>query len=165
MGDPWLWDIEHNKVEKLFDTAGCDCVAASPNGQRLAIGRGDHDVEVWDIDTKKLLYRFSGHKGRLASIRFLPNQRYLIAGGVDGRIIIWDCQTGREVLRKVNLGHLANTIVPLPDGRQVASFGCWYAKDVPNPVEGDYAVRLWQLPESVWPQSNPSPTEAGRVNK
>jgi WD40 repeat protein len=105
---------------------------------------------------------------------FLPNQRHVISGGTDGRIILWDRQTGREVARKEGLGHLANAVVPLPDGRHVVSFGGWYdgeelgpglAGSKPSPLAGDNAFRLWLLPESVWPGPASQPLAIEEIHR
>jgi hypothetical protein len=147
------WDLAGGEVETTWPTFGCDSIAVSGDGSTLVTSRWDGALQTWDRGNGEPIRRFSGHTQKVTSIAFLPNQRYLISGGADGRIIIWDRQTGREVARKEELGHLANTVLPLPDGRHAVSFGRWYDGKEPNPVEGDRDIRLWRLPESVWPKA------------
>jgi WD40 repeat protein/tRNA A-37 threonylcarbamoyl transferase component Bud32 len=147
-----LWDIASGEVETKWPTFGCGGMAISADGGTLATSRWDKAIQTWDMDSGEPIRRFNGHTQHVVSVQFLPNQRYLISGGTDGRLILWDHDTGREVARKENVGHLANTVLPLPDGRHAVSFGWRFNEAEPNPLAGDYGIRLWRLPESVWPQ-------------
>ena len=44
----------------------------SPKGDKIAAGSGDRSVVVWDVDSKKLLYKLPGHKGTVNDVRFRP---------------------------------------------------------------------------------------------
>lgn len=45
----------------------------SPNGDKVGAGGGDGSVAVWELDTKKLLYKLPGHRGTVNDMRFSPN--------------------------------------------------------------------------------------------
>ena len=85
-------------------------------------------------------------------MEFLPGDKYLISGSNDGTIRIWDVQTGEELARVEGLGHLAQAVRVMPDGKHAVSFGnsIAYLK-TPDPLAGDFDIRVWRLPESVWP--------------
>ncbi|MCH8962441.1 MAG: mechanosensitive ion channel, partial [Bacteroidetes bacterium] len=67
---------------------------------------------------------------------------------------VWNVADGREVCRVEHEAHYPMFLAFSPNGRQVVSGGGWYKK-------GDRAVRLWQLPESVWPQASAAIAEPG----
>ncbi len=110
-------------------------------------------MQVWDTTTWKELRRFDGHTEKITSVQFFSNERYIISGSSDGRNIIWDRQTGGEVTRIEGLGHLANCVLPDLDGGQLASFRNWDNQTVVS-GKNDFHIRLWQLPESVWPKES-----------
>src|SRR5690606_67375 len=76
---------------------------------------------------------------------------YLLSGSEDGSIRLWDSRTGKEIARREGLKHLANCVLPLPDGRSAVSFGAWYLGETPDPQTSDWGVHVWRLPQRVWP--------------
>ncbi len=148
-----FWNLETGQVEDKCRTANYSAFFRFSKDEKTlvtgSIGQSQGSIQVWDTTTWKELRRFDGHTEKICSVEFLPNERYIISGSSDGRIILWDRQTGEEVTRIEGLGHLANSALPILDGRQVASFGAW------NGAEGnldstDFDIRIWRLPESVW---------------
>lgn len=45
----------------------------SPTGSMIGAGSGDGSVVVWEVETKKLLYKLPGHRGTVNDMRFSPN--------------------------------------------------------------------------------------------
>lgn len=172
------WNLKTGVVESKLKIRGASCasLSLSSDESRLLVGAKafgmdegrdnprDHTVQVWSTANWREVQRFIGHTTTVTSVEFLPGERYILSGGSDGRIIIWDRQTGREVTRKENLGHLTNAVLPILDGRQAASFGQWYdVKDAPDPLADDYDIWLWNLPESVGPQQSAAAITLGRT--
>ena len=52
---------------------------------------------LYDIETKKLLYTTSRHKGDLESVCVDDNNHYIVTGGTDGKTYVWSLETGRLV--------------------------------------------------------------------
>lgn len=164
------WNLETSQIETKLTLKGMACISLrlSRDGKTLLIGskaygadegRGnpaDNTVQVWDTTTWREVQRFTGHTYSVTSVEFLPNERCIVSGGSDGRIILWDRETGKEIARQENLGHLANSVKPVLDGTQVASYGQWYDnKAVANPMQDDFAIRIWRLPEIVQETASP----------
>ena len=55
-------------------------------GHRLCDGR----AKLWDASSGKELHDFSGHEGKVLSISFSRDGRWLATGGEDGRVIVRD---------------------------------------------------------------------------
>ena len=64
----------------------------------------------------------TGHEGTIYGIEFIPNSCLLLSGGQDGKIRLWDIQTGAEKL----IGMLSDSVTSVtssPDSNSLAA-GC-----------------------------------------
>lgn len=60
----------------------------STNNKLLASGGWDGNILIWDIDNQSLIKSINGHSEKISSVFF--NQEYLISGGNDKTIKIWN---------------------------------------------------------------------------
>ncbi|KAI8057333.1 hypothetical protein BDF22DRAFT_740869 [Syncephalis plumigaleata] len=74
------------------------CLAISGDGQYLAAGEIGHRprILIWDLKTHHLVKQLRGHRFGVLSIRFSPNNKYLISCGFqhDGFIYVWQWRQG-----------------------------------------------------------------------
>ena len=75
-----------------LSTVNATSLAFSPDGTRIAVGMGGRQptVQIWDVETRKPIATFTGHKRNIESLAFSPNSRLLASGGSDGVIYLWD---------------------------------------------------------------------------
>lgn len=69
----------------------------SPNNELLAAS-SDNDVYLYDVKTRNLVHTFSGHQEEVSSIVFNADGSWLISGGFDGVINIWDVNKFEQVM-------------------------------------------------------------------
>lgn len=80
-------------------------VAYSPDGQYAIAGDLDRKLVLWDMTTYEQVKVFpaddretediiEGHTNYLRIARFTPDGERIISGGADGRIIVWNVETG-----------------------------------------------------------------------
>jgi WD40 repeat protein/tRNA A-37 threonylcarbamoyl transferase component Bud32 len=95
-------------------------VAWSPAGTRIA-SAGDRTVQVWEKDKPLVVY--NGHAGRVFAVAWSPDGSHIASGGADGRVHVWDAETG-DVLYSYR-GHTGpvSAVAWSPDGRWIASGG------------------------------------------
>jgi len=79
-----MWDIkpfaQANRLLKTFEGAPhgnekqlIRC-GWSPDGSRICAGAGDRTVLVWDVATRRILYKLPGHKGCVIDCDFHPKE-------------------------------------------------------------------------------------------
>jgi WD40 repeat protein len=110
---------------------GFPSVSFSPDASRLASGRSDGAVIVYDPHSGKELLTLSGHAKGVTSVAFSPDGARLASGSSDGIVRFWDARTGKEL--RAFKGHIGsvNGVAFSPDGTRLAS------------GSNDGSVRVW----------------------
>ncbi|CCX29942.1 WD40-repeat-containing domain protein [Pyronema domesticum] len=62
----------------------------SPNGERIGAGGADGQVCVWDVESRKMLYKLPGHRGTVNDMRFSPNvaEPIIVSASSDKSLIL-----------------------------------------------------------------------------
>jgi WD40 repeat protein len=98
------------------DQSGPD-LAVSPDARMVAVGLQTGLLNLYDAATGKLFNSFTAHQGRILSLNFSPDGRYLATCGSDRAVKVWDTKSWRPlaVLRLSNAE--AASLAWLPDNR------------------------------------------------
>jgi len=129
-GSVCLWNSRTGDCYKKISTQGTDGVIFSPDG-RLIASRSIDIIELWDIETSRLLRKLEGHAYNINSISFSPDGKKIVSSSNDESVKVWDVQTG-DCLMTLN-GHTYNVMYALfsPDGKWIVS------------ASADKTARLW----------------------
>jgi WD40 repeat protein/serine/threonine protein kinase len=137
-----VWDVKRRELiwtRQVFKAwIGMTCF--SPSGTNLlGTGEGEVRVKLLNPHDGGEILSVPGPTHQVTSAIFSPDSRRLATATFDGRIQIWDAETGEEVL---NLRHAAlGALLFLafsPDGTKLASAGTdgvirvWDARSVPD---------------------------------
>jgi WD40 repeat protein len=162
-----LWDVAtHQQLHEMDVQSGAESLslAFSPDGKTLACagawneggvpkgitinlqkrvtitGKEGFLVLLWDVASGKEARRFSGLKDQIKTVAFAPDGKTLAAASRDGRIVLWEAATGKELLHI--LAHPNHADAPFaaapclafsPDGKKLASAGT------------DRTIRVWDV--------------------
>jgi WD40 repeat protein len=99
-------------------------MALSPNGKSVASGSTDGNVKLWDVETKKVVARWTGHAKTLRSLCWSVDGERLVSGSTDGTIRVWDVESGDTVLGPIKTGHQwVFVVIYSPDTTKIATGG------------------------------------------
>ncbi|KAG9353652.1 hypothetical protein JZ751_011774 [Albula glossodonta] len=60
----------------------------------LAISLDDFTLKIFDMETRRFVRKFAGHRGQVNDMTFSPDGRWLITAAMDCTIRTWDLPTG-----------------------------------------------------------------------
>ena len=86
----------HETTQSLLQSTGeypslVEIVRFSHNVRFIAAGFADFTIKVWHIDPKmSVKHEFLAHSGSIRGMAFVSDNRYLITGGADKKIIMFD---------------------------------------------------------------------------
>jgi len=99
-------------------------IAVSPDGTRLAIAEF-RSVKILDAQTQKLIHRFQGLPGKVNSVEFAHQGRWVVAGsgvtGLYGQATIWDLQDRRIIHSIEGHGDVLYAATVSPDSHYLAT--------------------------------------------
>jgi WD40 repeat protein/serine/threonine protein kinase/pSer/pThr/pTyr-binding forkhead associated (FHA) protein len=156
-----IWDLSNGRC--LYSFRGhqgrITSVALSPDGNQLLSGSEDKTLKLWNVAATTHLFTFggaaenprlservrqmlgliprtssgNGHRGAVRSVAFSPDRRYILSGGDDATVKLWDLVTGRCL--QTNRAHQAQVFAVAfsPNGQQILS------------ASTDQTIRVWQV--------------------
>ncbi len=99
-----------------------NCVAWSPNGQRLTIGGDDDVIRIWNKDPRGERFELKGHAGVVWQTAWSPDGKRLASASEDGTVRIWEPGAlRRNLLSSTGIANSIGNLKWSPDGRRIAS--------------------------------------------
>ncbi len=96
-----LWDMQTGREIKSYSVVDYGSylpVSFAPD-DRSIIGPGPAGLFKVDVATGDFIQTYSGLSSTPTSLAISPDGRYVVAGSLDGTIILWDYSTGEELHR------------------------------------------------------------------
>ncbi len=122
-GEVRVWDATTGQQTLSLQghAASVQCVAFSPDGQRIVSGSEDRTVKVWDAATGQQTLSLQGHAAGVQCVAFSPDGQRLVSGSNDRTLKVWDADTGRQILSL--LGHTGEvwSVAFSPNGKRIVS--------------------------------------------
>lgn len=130
------WDIAAQRsVESLqLSAKALRCLAYAPARNELAVGSSDGAIHLLDADTLAIRRSIAGaHLPSVFTLAYSPDARYLLSGGRDAMLRVWDVEAGLEKAISEQAAHwfTLNHICYSPDGHYFAT------------ASRDKTVKIW----------------------
>jgi serine/threonine protein kinase/WD40 repeat protein/Flp pilus assembly protein TadD len=138
-------------------------LAFALDGKVLASAQAGGHITILDAQTGHVIKELQVSNTDVLGVRFSPNRRFLCASNLSGTLQIWDIESN-QVIAAVKTQPGTNDRLALSrDGRFAitASGEEWDEESKKWKANGDYALRLWRLPRSVW--NEPSRPATGKA--
>lgn len=115
------WDIT-SRTAREIEAFGAEvlAVAFSHDGTRLAWAI-ESEIWVWDLRADALLYRLTGHTNNVSAIAFEEADRFLVSGGADRTVRIWNMFNGTAFGQPLEQTGQVQAIKLLYGGRLIVS--------------------------------------------
>jgi RNA polymerase sigma factor (sigma-70 family) len=120
-----LWDVETAKELKRIQFQGAPGVHVSgvqwfPDGRRcLAWATDHHALQIYDVETGKLLKDFGRHPGHIYGVALSPDGSKVLEGSYDfaAPLRLWDVESGKLIREFKGRNDSVSFIAFSPDGR------------------------------------------------
>lgn len=120
-GDGTVFSIDANNfsVRKYIRASdkSARSIAVNPVKQEFAVGFSDHSIRIFDVQSLKQKHIIEVHQNSVFSVRYSPNYKYLLSGGRDAHLKIWNVDAAYSLQQSI-VAHMyaINHIVFSPEG-------------------------------------------------
>jgi WD repeat-containing protein 61 len=98
----------------------------------IAVGCGDGMIFIFDLKTHQEKIKFEAHKLSANTVKYHPNGRFLLSGGRDAHLKIWDINDDFKLAKSIPAHNFAvYSIVFSPDGNLFAT------------ASRDSSIKIW----------------------
>ncbi|NOS91390.1 MAG: WD40 repeat domain-containing protein [Cyclobacteriaceae bacterium] len=97
-------------------------ITVNPIGSEVAIAFSDFSIRIFSTDDYSLKREFMAHTNSVFTLSYIPNSNFLISGGRDAKLRVWDAANRYESVEEI-AAHLyaINHLVFSPDGNYFAT--------------------------------------------
>ncbi len=113
-----LWDVSTGQQLQsyAYPFLGPTFAISFGPGETTILGAGITDLYLWDKQSNEIIRYYPGHSQWSWSLDLSSDYKYVISGGNDGNLILWDFATG-QLLHRLNFSQSVNSVAFNPDGR------------------------------------------------
>ena len=129
-----MWDVGANTEQRIHTRPPWLAFAAafSSDGETIASACWN-EVRLWDTNTQSFLTPLTGHERFVLAVAFSPDDKRLVSGSREGRVILWDVPNHQRLSTYDVHTDEVDVVVFSPDGKKFAS------------ASKDGTVQLWDL--------------------
>lgn len=107
-------------------------LAPHPASEIFAAGSSDNKIRIFDVKSMKELHSFDAHNNSVFSLKYIQNGNWLVSGGRDARLRIWDVNKNYELFLDIPAHRFTINCIELsPDGKWLAT------------ASRDKTIRIW----------------------
>jgi WD40 repeat protein len=104
-GDGYFCTLDSNTLEKISSTKICEekvrSVSVNSNEDLLAVTGGNGTIHIFSLPEMKEIISFPAHTLSANSVCWHPEGKYLLSGGRDAHLKVWDAKKNFELLTDI----------------------------------------------------------------
>jgi WD40 repeat protein len=120
-----IWDVQDGTLLREFSIpnfAEIKALVVSADGKRAASASAlDGGFVIWELGTGQAVKRIEGHKGKVNSLAFSPDDSMIASSGEDAAIRLWEARTGDPVRTLSGLMKDVTALAFFREGREIIS--------------------------------------------
>jgi WD40 repeat protein len=131
------WRDEQEKEPGVYN------IALSPNGKTVVSGSGDGKARLWDVETRKVIQKWTGHTEYVSSVCWSVGGDRVVSGCFnDGTATVRNAKTGETIL-EIKTGHQnVFTVIYSPNDKQIATAGLFSGVQIWDAKTGELITTL-----------------------
>ncbi|MEQ1934380.1 MAG: Ig-like domain-containing protein, partial [Fimbriimonadaceae bacterium] len=136
-----------------FNTSHASFAGFSADGRLLAIDRAEFidrgEVEVWSLASLRMIRKLDLLEDQLTSLAFSQDGRFIIGGGRDSGIRLWNAETGkliRTLDRNRLAGHVSSGGIAISRDGKVVAGGPMQRNTSTGDIGRERRVAVWDVP-------------------
>ncbi|BAY23311.1 protein kinase [Calothrix sp. NIES-2100] len=99
----------------------------------LASSSDDKTIKIWNLQNRKEIFTFKGHKDKVYTLAISPDAQTLVSGSNDKTIKVWNLNTGQEIYTLKGHKDIVNSVAISADNQTIVS-GSY-----------DKTIKVWNL--------------------
>jgi WD40 repeat protein len=143
-----LWDSRNYSLLRVLAGHSDQVAAIAWSGDgRIVTGSYDRTARVWDTDSGALLTTLAGEEGAVAAAIFSPDNKWLVTGGEQGVVRVWDSDGPLSVTLDLSPMHLNVADAAISPDRK-------HAVTLAQDQRGEFLTFLWNIEDANNPKGN-----------
>lgn len=121
-----IWDIQKGSLSRILKEHYCATAVDITRDGRFVVSGGsdcmnmDCVIKLWDVQSGNELKQLKGHSNAVTAIAFSPGSRWIVSGGTDATLRLWEVSSGK-MIRSNKAGSVVNAVSFSPDEKFVAA--------------------------------------------